>query len=129
MLEDMDRKTISLARLTKDADRIVRDIDSSGTVYSIKRPGGRTMLLMDEEYFDGWRTVAELMQRPNWREELVESRSAFAAGRFRTLDEIERELGLDRPAHSRSRGAAPRTRRTGATKGARRTSRARSRSA
>lgn len=123
------RKTISLARLAKDPDTIVRDIDSSGAVYSIKRRGRRTMLLMDEQYFEGWRAVLELMQRRFWREELEQSKRDFAEGRFRSLEEIERELHLDRPARSRGRSAAPRISRTRSPKGTQRPSRARGRSA
>jgi PHD/YefM family antitoxin component YafN of YafNO toxin-antitoxin module len=128
MLEEM-RKTISLAQLAKDPERIARDIDSSGAVYYVKRPGHRPMLLMDEEYFEGWRVVIELMQQPNWREELEQSRRDFAAGRYRDLEEVVKELGLDRPAQPRRRRSAPRASGARTAKGARRASRARGRSA
>jgi PHD/YefM family antitoxin component YafN of YafNO toxin-antitoxin module len=128
MLEEM-RKTISLTQLAKDAERIARDIDSSGAVYHVKRPGHRDMLLMDEEYFEGWRVVFELMQRPSWREELEQSRRDFAAGRHRELDEVAKELGLDRPAQPRRRSTAPRAAAASRTKSTRRTSRSRGRTA
>jgi len=125
MLEAMDRKTISMARLAKNPEAIARDIDSSGAVYTIKRPGRPPMLLMQEEYFEGWLVAIELMQNPKWREELEQSKRDFAEGRFRTLDEIEKELGLDRPAPTRRRSGAASTSRARQPKSAQRTSRAR----
>jgi antitoxin YefM len=129
MLDAMDRKTISMARLAKDPETIARDIETSGAIYCIKRRGRPPMLLMNEEYFEGWRVVIELMQQPGWREELEQSRRDFAEGRFRSLDEIEKEFGLDRPTPTRRRGTAARSTRTSRAKGPQRTARARSRSA
>ena len=129
MLEAMQRKTISMARLAKDPDRIARDIDSSGAIYSIKRRGERTMLLMNEDYFEGWLSVIELMKQPNWREELEQSRQDFAAGRGRDLEEVVREIGLDRRAQPRRRSAAPRSSRAGGKANPRRASRSRGRAA
>ena len=128
MLEEM-RKTISLAQLAKNPERIARDIDSCGAVYHVKRPGRRDMLLMDEEYFEGWLVAIELMQRPNWREELEQSRRDAEAGRGRDLEEVVKELGLDRPAQQRRRRPAARTARTRSAKDSRRTPRGRGRSA
>lgn len=129
MLEAMDRKTITMARLAKNPESIARAIDSSGAVYTIKRPGRATMLMMDEEYFESWLAVIDLMKNPKWREELEQSKRDFAEGRYRTLDEIEKELDLDRPAPTRRRAAAASSTRSGRSKGAQRASRARRRAA
>jgi hypothetical protein len=51
-----------------------------------------------------------LMSRPNWREELEQSRRDAAAGRGRPLEVVLKELGLDRPAQRKRRSAAPRER-------------------
>jgi hypothetical protein len=130
MLEAMQRrKTISTAQLAKNTETIVRDIDLSGAVYRIKRPGRPRVLMMTEEYFEGWLVVAELSGNPDVRAQLEQSRRDSAAGLGRTLDEIEKELGLDRQAPARRRGAASRSARTGRTKGTRSASRARGRAA
>jgi hypothetical protein len=38
-------KTISLTRLAKDAERVAREIESAGTMYRIKRPGGKSIVV------------------------------------------------------------------------------------
>jgi PHD/YefM family antitoxin component YafN of YafNO toxin-antitoxin module len=129
MLEDMEKKTISVSELAKNAERIARDVDASGTVYHIKRRGRSGMLLMDHDYYLAWRDAIELMQRPNWREELEQSRRDFAAGRYRDLEDVVKELGLDRAAQPRRRAAASRPARPGRTKSTRRTPGARGRTA
>jgi PHD/YefM family antitoxin component YafN of YafNO toxin-antitoxin module len=123
------RKTISMAQLAKNTETIVRDIDSSGAVYRIKRPGRPRVLMMTEEYFEGWLVVAELSGNPEVREQLEQSRRDAAAGRGRTLDEIEKELGLDRPASTSRSRAASRTTRASRAKSERGHSSARRRSA
>lgn len=127
MLDDM-RKTISMSELAKNAERIAKDIDASGAIYHVKRPGTRGMLLMDAEYFEGWRAAIEMMQRPNWQEEWQQARRELARGEGRRLDEVARELGLDRPAQPRRRKPAAGAPRTGRAKSLRRTSRAGGRS-
>ena len=130
MLEAMDRKMISMARLAKDPEKVARDIDSSGAVYCITRPGGRTaMMMMDEDSFETLQLQLELARNPALREQIDQSRRDFAEGRYRTLDEIEKELGLDRPAQPRRRSAGARTATARGAKGNARTSRARNRSA
>ncbi|HEX5060605.1 MAG TPA: hypothetical protein VFV99_14655 [Kofleriaceae bacterium] len=105
------RKTISLAQLAKNPEKIAKDIEASGSTYRIRRPGRKAMLLVGQDYFDSWVASLEFIQRhPNWREELKQSELDYKAGLCRPLDEILEELGLDeRPANTRRRGAAPRT--------------------
>lgn len=112
MLIDM-QKVISMARLTRDAERIADDIEEAGTVYRIQRRGRRSMLLMDQEYFEGWVATVEFMQlHPNWEQELAEARTDFDEGRCKTLDEVRVELGLDRsPLAKRVRSTRRTTRR------------------
>jgi len=42
------RKTISMRELSSNAERIATDIDSSGTMYRIKRRGHKNLMLVDE---------------------------------------------------------------------------------
>jgi PHD/YefM family antitoxin component YafN of YafNO toxin-antitoxin module len=103
------RKTVSMAQLARHMERIANDIEAKGTVYRIKRPGHPTMLLMDDQYFDGWMAVIDIMRMPNWREQWDESNRQIAEGRGRELETIVRELGLDRPTVRNGRGTARRT--------------------
>lgn len=128
MLEEM-RKTISMSKFAKNPESVARDIDASGAVYSIQRRGRPAVLMMDEEYYEGWRIVIEMMQRPDWREELEEWRRDAAEGRGRDLEEIAKELGLDRPAESTRRGAPRRAPSASRSKGVPSASRTRRRSA
>lgn len=105
MLEEM-RKTISMAELAKNPESVAQDIDASGAVYCIKRPGKPRMLLMDAEYFEGQQAIMRLMQDPHWGPRLQQAQRDFEAGRGITLDELEAELDRDRPAQSRRRGSA-----------------------
>ena len=108
MLEDME-KTISMAELTRNADRIVRDIERGGVVYRIKRPGRRTMLLMDKQHYENQLWWSEFVARhPNWKEEMDEARRDLVAGRLIPLDVFLKERGLDGPVHTPKRRRAVR---------------------
>lgn len=104
MLQEM-RKNISLADFAKNAERIAQDIDASGTVYCIKRRGKAGIMLVDASQYE----AMQQLQHAHWRERLAQSQRDFAAGRDRDLEEIARELGLDRPAQPRRRSPASRT--------------------
>src|SRR5262245_33823909 len=103
MLEAME-KTISMAQLAKNTEQIAKDIETSGTLYRIKRPGRKTMLLMDKEYFDGWVATLEFMQdHPNWRAEIEQGRREYEAGLFIPYEQVRKELGLVEPARKAKR--------------------------
>jgi hypothetical protein len=53
------------------------------------------MVLVDNEYYEGWMAAIDEMRRPDWREALEETRRDAAAGRGRSLDVIAKELGLE----------------------------------
>ena len=125
----MRRKAISLTQLAKNPEVVARDIDTSGAIYRIKCPGQRMMVLMHEEAFEGWLVVAELSGNPDVQAQLEQSRRDSAAGLGRTLDEIEKERGLDRQAATRRIGAASRSTSPGRAKGTRRSPRSRRRAA
>ena len=128
MLEEM-RKTISLAQLAKNVERIADDINASGAIYCVKRRGKAGVMLLDAAYYEGWLVAIELMKQPNWREEWDAARCAAERGEGRDLEEVAKELGLDRPAQLDRRKAASRASSARRTKGARRDSRPRRRSA
>ncbi len=44
-------------------ERIAREVAAEGTVYRVTRGGRGAMVLVDEEYFDGWMAAIEEMQR------------------------------------------------------------------
>ena len=125
-----DRKPISVARLSRDTVKIMDEISSKGAVYYVTRPGGHSaVLLINEDQFETLRLQLEIERNPVLRKQLEQSQRDFEEGRYRTLDEIEKELGLDRPAPSRRRGAAKRSSRTRQPKGTQRASRSRGRAA
>jgi PHD/YefM family antitoxin component YafN of YafNO toxin-antitoxin module len=129
MLEDMDRKTISMAKFAKNPEMVARDIESSGAVYCITRPRGSTVVMMNEDAFESFQFELQLARDPKLREQLEQSRRDAAAGHGRSLDEVGTELGLDRPAPTSRHRPAPRAARAGRAKGVRRASRAGGRSA
>ena len=110
-------RIISVADLARNAAAIAREVSTEGTVYRITRRGRGALVLVDEEYFDGWMAAIEEMQRPDWREVLAETQRDVDAGRMRSLDDYVKERGLEGPkgsAHASSRKPArraPRTRR------------------
>lgn len=91
----MMEKIISVTDLVRNAAAIAREVAAEGTVYRITRGGRGAMVLVDQEYFDGWMAAIEEMQRPDWREVLAETKRDVAAGRMRTLDEYVKERGLE----------------------------------
>jgi len=72
-------KIISVTDLVRNAARIAKDVEMEGTVYRITRGGRGSMVLVDEEYFDGWMAALDEMRRPDWREVLTETQRDFAA--------------------------------------------------
>ena len=113
-------RIISVTDLVRNAARIAKEVETEGTIYRITRGGRGSMVLVDNEYYEGWMTAIDEMRRPDWREALAEARRDAASGRGRSLDVIAEELGLGLIAASATRRAAP-----SATRG-RRASRARS---
>lgn len=83
------QKTISLARFAKDPERIAREIEKAGTVYKIKRPNGKTLLVMDEvELY--WREY--LSHYPDWRKDLAEGERELREGKCAPLDGVIADL-------------------------------------
>jgi hypothetical protein len=110
MLADM-KKTISMADLARNTERIAKDIERQGIVYRIKRPGRRTLLLMDKKYFDDQLFWSEFVARhPNWEQEMEENRRALREGRCITLEQFLQERGLADPQPQPRRAASTRGR-------------------
>lgn len=101
-------KIISVTDLVRNAARIARDVEVEGTVYRITRGGRGSMVLVDEEYFEGWMAALDEMRRPDWREVWEETSRDIAAGRGRTLDEVAKEIGREGSPHKKGRKSAPR---------------------
>lgn len=91
-------RIISMTDLVRNAARIAKDVESEGTIYRITRGGRSSMVLVDNEYYEGWMATIDEMRRPDWREALAQGRRDAAAGRGRSLDVIAKELGLERLA-------------------------------
>ena len=95
MLEAME-KTISMAQLAKHSERIAADIETAGTVYRIKRPGRKQLLLVDNTYFERWAATMEFIaQHPNWEAELAQAEKDYRDGRYIPLEVVLKELGLE----------------------------------
>jgi hypothetical protein len=67
------------------------------------------MVLVDEEYFDGWMAALDEMRRPDWREVWTETTRDIAERRGRRLEVIAKELGLEGSPHATGRKPATRT--------------------
>jgi PHD/YefM family antitoxin component YafN of YafNO toxin-antitoxin module len=101
-------KIISVTDLVRNAARIAEDIAAAGTIYRITRGGRGSMVLVDEEYFDGWMAALEEMRRPDWQQVWAETSRDIAARRGRSLDVIAKELGVEGSSHAKSRAPARR---------------------
>ena len=102
------QKIISATDLVRNITRVAEDVESSGTIYRITRGGRGSMLLVDEEYFEGWLAARDEMRRANWKTVYAETGRDIEAGHGRPLDDVAREPGLEGTAHAKGRGAAPR---------------------
>ena len=117
MLRAME-KTISLTELERNAERIAKDIEVANTVYRIKRPGHRSMMLIDHQYFESWVATIDFVQRhPNWEAEMEEGQRDILEGRGIPLEVAIKELGLE--------GRYPKPTRSKPSRSARGTKRAR----
>jgi PHD/YefM family antitoxin component YafN of YafNO toxin-antitoxin module len=101
-------RIISVTDLVRNAARIAEEIETEGTIYKITRNGRGSMVLVDHEYFDAWMHAIDEMRRPDWREVWERTTRDIAAGRGRDLEDIAKELGFDRPPHTRRGKAAAR---------------------
>jgi PHD/YefM family antitoxin component YafN of YafNO toxin-antitoxin module len=101
MISSME-KTISVTDLVRNASRIADDIEA-GTIYRVTRGGRGSMVLVDEEYYQGWKAAIEEMQRPGWRAAWERSNRDIAEGKGRDLDAILKDLRLDDSANRRRR--------------------------
>ena len=101
-------RTISVTDFVRNAARIAKDIEREGTIYRITR-GGRGMVLVDNEYYEGWMAAIDEMRRRDWREVLAEGRRDAAAGRGRSLDVIAKERELEGSPHPKNSPPARRT--------------------
>jgi hypothetical protein len=119
MLDDME-KTISMSTLAKNTERIAKDIEKAGTVYRIRRPGRRSMLLVDDSYLERWRATCEFIaQHPDWEREMAEADREYAEGKYIPLEVVLKELGLDEVRTKAGRGKTARARSTGRRRKAR----------
>jgi PHD/YefM family antitoxin component YafN of YafNO toxin-antitoxin module len=110
-------KIISVTDLVRNAASIAREIEAEGTVYRITRGGRGSMVLIDEEYFNGWMAALDEMRRPDWREVYAQTTRDIAARRGRTLEVVAKELGIEGPPHPARRAPARRASRARRTKG------------
>jgi PHD/YefM family antitoxin component YafN of YafNO toxin-antitoxin module len=101
-------KIISVTDLVRNAARIAEDVETSGAVYRITRGGRGSMVLVNEDYFDGWMAALDEMRRSDWREVCGETSADISAGRGRPLDHVVQELALDDLPDAKGRSAAPR---------------------
>lgn len=116
MLDAME-KTISMAQLAKNTEEIARDIETTGTLYRIKRPGRKRLVLVNDDYLERLAATIEFkLMHPNWKEELAQADREYEAGLYIPYEQVRKELGLDEPRHPPKRPSAtrkaPRARRT-----------------
>jgi PHD/YefM family antitoxin component YafN of YafNO toxin-antitoxin module len=88
-------KIISVTDLVRNAASIAREVEAEGTVYRITRDGRGSMVLVGEEYFNGWMAAVDEMRRPDWRAVYDETTRDIEAGQGRDLDVVVKELGLE----------------------------------
>jgi PHD/YefM family antitoxin component YafN of YafNO toxin-antitoxin module len=110
-------KIISVTDLVRNAASIAREVEAEGTVYRVTRGGHGSMVLVGEEYFNGWMAALDEMRRPDWREVHARTSGDIAAGRGRNLDTVAKELGLEDRSHAGRRGSARRIARPRRQKG------------
>jgi PHD/YefM family antitoxin component YafN of YafNO toxin-antitoxin module len=103
-------RIISVTDLVRNAARIAREVETEGTIYRITRGGRGSMVLVDDEYYEGWMAAIDEMRRPDYREVLAEARREAASGGGRSLTVVAKELGLedtpDRSRRTSDRGAS-----------------------
>jgi len=61
------------------------------------------VVLVDEQYFNGWMAALDEMRRPDWRETCDQTTRDIVAGRGRDLDTVAKELGLEGRSHEARR--------------------------
>src|SRR5262245_27924796 len=98
-------KIISVTDLVRHTAQITKEVAEEGTIFRITRGGRGSMVLVDEEYFNGWMAALDEMRRPGWREDYDQTTRDIAERRGHDLDVVVKELGLE--SHSRSTRKTP----------------------
>src|SRR3990167_2518805 len=96
-------KIISVTDLVRNAARIAEEIEQHGTIYRVTRGGRGSMVLVDEESFDGWMAALDEMRRSDWREVHAETSRDIATRRGRPLEAVAQELKLEGLPHAKGR--------------------------
>ncbi len=110
-------KIISVTDLVRNAASIAREVEGEGTVYRITRGGRGSMVLVDEQYFNGWMAAMDELRRPGWQQAYAQTTRDIAARRGRSLDDVAKELGLEGSSHAARRKPARRVARARRAKG------------
>ncbi len=110
-------RIISVTDLVRNAASIAKEIETQGTIYRITRGGRGSMVLVDEEYFEGWMAALDEMKRPDWQQVLAETERDATANRGQDLDAVAKELGLEGSPRAKGRRSATRAPRAGRKKG------------
>lgn len=95
-------KTVSLSDLAKHPQRIAEGLSGK-----LRLTGARgAILLVDPEHYDDLAATIQMLMRPDWSGVRARIERDRALGRGQDLDEVVKELGLDRPTRSTGEASA-----------------------
>lgn len=88
--------TISVSQARKDLYGLIDEVAASGKKVGITKKGETKAILVSQEEWDATQVTIETLSDPELMEQIRESEEDIKAGRFITLEELEKELDTDR---------------------------------
>ncbi|MEX1051827.1 MAG: type II toxin-antitoxin system Phd/YefM family antitoxin [Patescibacteria group bacterium] len=91
----MDIKTtISSTEARKNFAEVVDKISNAGARYTLTVNGRPKVVMLNAEEYDSWMETLDIMSNPETVKSIKQSEKEFREGKFITLDELNKQLGL-----------------------------------
>ena len=89
-------KYITATEARKNFFELIKKVKKSPFPVNITVKGIPEVVLMSREEYEGWMATVETLSDPELMEMLKESEKNIAEGKFKTLEQVEKELGYSK---------------------------------
>jgi antitoxin YefM len=88
-------KNITLKELRPNPPKVINEIDSKMTRFLVTKRGKPAALLMSVEDYESLLETLDILADTDLRDKIRQAEEDVRNGRIESLDEIDKELGLD----------------------------------
>ncbi len=87
-------KNITLKELRPNLPKVINEVDSKMTRFIITKRGKPTALMMSIEDYESLLETLDILSNTGLRDKIKVAEEDVRKGKFESLDEIDRELGI-----------------------------------